>query len=321
MRFGCAADEFDFDGDISATGMSLTEPLSIVKNAEASTRENVLRASISDAGNDAFFIFNATTTNGRFFPAFGGYLGSVNSSYSLGFQGFVPASNDASDSATSGIIDYTVMRTSSASDPPSGVRTVIQNRKLFSWRNLTTMIMYIDAAMNINIDGDKRIKFRDNDIYINSTNDGYLDAFADTGIRLSTPEVTLGKGTAGVDYALKFDGESNDGLITWMEDEDYFKFDDSILFPDSEPLYFGTGVDASILYDGTDLIINPKVVGSGELKLQGDLSATTVKSVHKAADGTAAVADGTYTLGLGGTTNGTITIKDGIITAVQQCVA
>ena len=37
--------------------------------------------------------------------------------------------------------------------------------------------------------------------------------------------------------------------------------------------------------------------------------------------GTPAVADGTYTTGIGGTTNGTITTKGGIITAIQQAVA
>lgn len=61
----------------------------------------------------------------------------------------------------------------------------------------------------------------------------------------------------------------------------------------------------------------------GDISFGNENIGTTgaVKGVHKAADGTAAVADGTYTVGIGGTTNGTITIKDGIITAVQQAVA
>jgi hypothetical protein len=98
---------------------------------------------------------------------------------------------------------------------------------------------------------------------------------------------------------------------------------------DSQLLQFGAGQDATISYDGTNMIINPKLVGTGYLSVTGNINANAndiyttgaVKGVHKAADGTAAVADGTYTMGLGGTTNGTITIKDGIITAVQQCVA
>ena len=39
---------------------------------------------------------------------------------------------------------------------------------------------------------------------------------------------TIGAGAAGTDIALTFDGETNDGVITWMEDEDYFKFSDGI---------------------------------------------------------------------------------------------
>lgn len=36
--------------------------------------------------------------------------------------------------------------------------------------------------------------------------------------------VTIGDGAAGTDYILKFDGETSDGTITWMEDEAQFKF-------------------------------------------------------------------------------------------------
>ncbi len=39
----------------------------------------------------------------------------------------------------------------------------------------------------------------------------------------------IGSGAAGVDYQLKFDGESNDGLLVWKEDEDYFSFADDVL--------------------------------------------------------------------------------------------
>jgi hypothetical protein len=41
--------------------------------------------------------------------------------------------------------------------------------------------------------------------------------------------LTIGNGTAGIDYILKFDGETNDGILTWMEDEDRFQFADAVL--------------------------------------------------------------------------------------------
>lgn len=53
-------------------------------------------------------------------------------------------------------------------------------------------------------------------------------------------DLKIGVGLAGKDYKLTFDGETNDGVITWMEDEDYFKFGDDIYLPDGENLIFGT---------------------------------------------------------------------------------
>ena len=41
-------------------------------------------------------------------------------------------------------------------------------------------------------------------------------------ILLNSPNVTIGVGAAGVDYTLTFDGEDNDGVITWDEDNDVF---------------------------------------------------------------------------------------------------
>jgi hypothetical protein len=49
---------------------------------------------------------------------------------------------------------------------------------------------------------------------------------------LKANTITLGGGTAGTDYTLTIDGESNDGVIKWMEDEDYFTFSDDIHFGD-----------------------------------------------------------------------------------------
>ena len=39
---------------------------------------------------------------------------------------------------------------------------------------------------------------------------------------------TIGAGAAGVDYTLIFDGETNDGVLTWKEDEDLFEFGDKV---------------------------------------------------------------------------------------------
>jgi len=50
--------------------------------------------------------------------------------------------------------------------------------------------------------------------------------------------LTLGAGTAGTDITVTFDGESNDGVLLWKEDEDYFEFSDDILLATTEKLQF-----------------------------------------------------------------------------------
>jgi len=50
--------------------------------------------------------------------------------------------------------------------------------------------------------------------------------------------LTFGAGTAGTDITITFDGETNDGVLKWMEDEDYFEFSDDILIASTEKVQF-----------------------------------------------------------------------------------
>jgi hypothetical protein len=84
--------------------------------------------------------------------------------------------------------------------------------------------------------------------YIDDLTDGSEDGHIDLlnmiggtltrGLRIQGNNIEIGAGTVGVDYTLTFDGETNDGVITWMEDEDYFKFSDDILSDAAEKHYF-----------------------------------------------------------------------------------
>ena len=51
--------------------------------------------------------------------------------------------------------------------------------------------------------------------------------------------------------------------------------DDGDTYLDNEKLYFGTGDDASITYDGTNLLINPKEVGTGTVRVSGKVEIGT----------------------------------------------
>ena len=67
--------------------------------------------------------------------------------------------------------------------------------------------------------------------------------------------ITIGDGTAGTDIAVTFDGETSDGLLTWMEDEDHFKFSDDVVIDSSKRLYVFDEGGEHISGDGTDLTV------------------------------------------------------------------
>ena len=94
-------------------------------------------------------------------------------------------------------------------------------------------------------------------------------------IDFNQDSITFGTGTAATDITLTFDAESADGVITWMEDEDYFQFSDDILMSSTEKIQFLD--DAIYIYSSTD----------GQLDLVADteiqIAATTI-DINGAAD-------------------------------------
>ncbi len=58
--------------------------------------------------------------------------------------------------------------------------------------------------------------------------------------------LTIGDGTTGRDYILTFVGQDSTGVLTWMEDEDYFKFLDDIMMNDGENIILGTSTGTKI---------------------------------------------------------------------------
>jgi len=80
--------------------------------------------------------------------------------------------------------------------------------------------------------------------------------------------LTFGAGTAGTDITVTFDGETNDGVLKWMEDEDYFEFSDDILVGSNERLNFRD--TALYIHSSTDGQLD--IVADTELQI----AATTV---------------------------------------------
>ena len=85
--------------------------------------------------------------------------------------------------------------------------------------------------------------------------------------------LTLGDGTAGTDITVTFDGESNDGVLKWMEDEDYFEYSDDILIASTEKLQFrDTALYINSSADGQlDIVADTEVqIAAPTIDINGD---------------------------------------------------
>ena len=85
--------------------------------------------------------------------------------------------------------------------------------------------------------------------------------------------ITFGTG-ADTDISLTFDANSNDGVITWMEDEDHFKFSDEIFMNSTEKIEFGdTGTFIHQSSDGVLTITSDTTVDiNGAVVLDGTVT-------------------------------------------------
>jgi len=93
--------------------------------------------------------------------------------------------------------------------------------------------------------------------------------------------LTLGDGTAATDITVTFDGETNDGVLKWMEDEDYFEFSDDILVASTEKLqfrdtalYINSSADGQldIVADTEVQIVAPTIDINGDADVSGTLT-------------------------------------------------
>jgi cytoskeletal protein CcmA (bactofilin family) len=99
--------------------------------------------------------------------------------------------------------------------------------------------------------------------------------------------ITIGDATSGTDIAVTFDGESNDGVLTWMEDEDYFKFSDDILVNSTEKLQFrDTAIYINSSTDGQlDLVADTEIqIAATTVDINGNVDVSGTLTVAGAVD-------------------------------------
>ena len=107
--------------------------------------------------------------------------------------------------------------------------------------------------------------------------------------KLLGTSITVGDGSSATDITVTFDGETNDGVLKWREEEDYFEFSDDILIASTEKIQFrDTAIyinsstdgqldlvaDTEIQIAATTIDINGAVDVSGNLSVGGYLDVT-----------------------------------------------
>ena len=108
--------------------------------------------------------------------------------------------------------------------------------------------------------------------------------------KLFSNAITLGT-NVNADVVITFDATSNDGVLSWMEDEDYFQFSDDILLSTDEKILFrdsaisinsstdgrlNIAADTDIVVATTTLDINADTDISGTLKVGSGATVSTI---------------------------------------------
>ena len=109
---------------------------------------------------------------------------------------------------------------------------------------------------------------------------------------------------AEADITVNFNAASNDGVLTWMEDEDYFKFSDDVLVNSTEKLYFrDTAIYLNSSADGQlDLVADTEI----------QIAATTI-DINGNVD-----ISGTLTIGSAGISEAELEILDGLTATTTE---
>jgi hypothetical protein len=122
--------------------------------------------------------------------------------------------------------------------------------------------------------------------------------------KLLGTSITIGDGTSGTDITVTFDGETSDGVLKWMEDEDYFEFSDDILIASTEKIQFRD----------TAIYINSST--DGQLDIVADteiqIAATTV-DINGNVD-----ISGTLTIGSAGISEAELEVLDGLTVTTTE---
>ena len=105
--------------------------------------------------------------------------------------------------------------------------------------------------------------------------------------------ISMGTG-ADTDIAVTFNANSNDGVITWMEDEDYFQFSDDLLLSTTEKIQFrDTAIYINSSTDGQlDLVADTEIqIAATTIDMNGAVDVSGTLSFGSLSDGSVTITD------------------------------
>ena len=113
---------------------------------------------------------------------------------------------------------------------------------------------------------------------------------------------------ANTDIAITFNATTNDGVLTWMEDEDYFQFSDDLLIATTEKIQFrDTAIYINSSADGQlDLVADTEIqIAATTIDINGaaDISGNLAVGGNLTVTGTTTFNGGTITMGDAATDN------------------
>jgi len=135
--------------------------------------------------------------------------------------------------------------------------------------------------------------------------------------------VTIGAGQ-DVDIAVTFNANTNDGLLTWKEDEDYFEFNDDILMATTEKLQFrDTAIYINSSADGQlDLVADTEIqIASTTIDMNGAVDISGNLTVGGSVIIGGSTLSSTELLFLDSVTAGTVTASKALVVDSNKDIA
>lgn len=131
----------DGNGNVGINRPTAAYPVDANAISRTNIREILFRGVVSDAQNDAIFIYNATSGDGLFAPAFAGFQDTSSARNALSFRGMITAANDVGSTP---MITFNTLLTTSGTDPVNNTNvTPIANRPLFDFQSSDASRMII----------------------------------------------------------------------------------------------------------------------------------------------------------------------------------